>query len=86
MSKSISTIKSSTHPKHTANRVAMAKRIVEFLDTDAIFSGANNSAVVTEFNDTTWALIASVMGEKQSPAEGTVATVIGILVGREMAR
>lgn len=86
MSKPISTIKSSTHPKHTANRVEMARRIVEFLDTDPIFEGANTPSVVAEFNDRTWALIASVMGEKQAPAEGTVATVIGILVGREMAR
>jgi hypothetical protein len=86
MSKPITTIKSSTHPKHTANRVAMARRIVEFLDTNPIFDGANTPEVVSEFDDRTWALVASVMGERQAPAEGTVATVIGILVGREMAR
>jgi hypothetical protein len=77
--------KSATHPKHTKNRLAMARRIVEFLDTHPAFDGVDAETVV-EFDDRTWALIAHVMGEKRVPSEGTVATVIGMLIGREMVR
>lgn len=72
------------HPRHTANRIAKALRIVEFFDVHPLFTGVDAS-VVAEFDADTWSLITEVMGERRVPSDATVATVIGILIGRELS-
>lgn len=74
----------STHPVAIRNRINKAQRVVAFIDANpTIFSGVGTDVVAT-FGPETWSLINRALGETRPLSNLTIATVLGILAGREV--
>lgn len=74
------------HPVATANRVALANRIVETLDSNpGLFaSGAPSALAVAQFGPSLWEVVNNSLGRERPISPLTVAVVIGILAAREV--
>ena len=73
------------HPVATANRVALANRIVAALDAmpDLFAAGAPSAVAVAQFGPTIWNAINAELGRDRPISPMTVAMVTGILAARD---
>jgi len=67
---------------HTQNRLALAIRLLKFLDRTM---STVSSDALSRLDESTWDLVARMAGETRMPSEATCATVIALVFARERA-
>lgn len=70
--------------RHSANRLAMARRLADWIEANVQLDPADRLAAYETADDTEWARTAELAGEKHNPSSGTRACVLIAL--RERAR
>lgn len=68
---------------HTTNRVAMATRLADWIDTNVDLEPAERLAAFERATDTEWARTAELAGEHRTPSAGTRACVLIALRERQ---
>lgn len=75
------------HPEATANRVAKAKRVIDFINANPkTFGPAFSWQDASVLGDVGWKLINQAMDEPREMSDKLVTTIIGIMAGIEMAQ
>lgn len=81
----MSTNTASIHPVAVRNRIAKARRIVDFINANPTVFRRMTSSVAAAMNTEFWEMVNEAMGETRPPSALTIATVLGILAGQEVA-